>query len=406
MSSPPLPTPTVSPPSAADAQARRSAVPLILATMMCVHGAMSATRVTSTLWLLKWGWAEWAVGLLLSLYAVAPIVLALWAGRLADRRGFHRPAHVALGMAFAGAAGALAVQHVATLMLAAVLTGGAVAVCGVAVQREAGAAARDASDLKRVFAWVAMGPALSNAIAPVTSGLLIDHIGFRAGFAFAAVLPLLGWLLAARVPVRMPAAMGHEASSVAAWTLLRNPGLRRLLLVSVAIAACWDAHTFAAPVIGHARGLSASSIGLVLGSFSVATLAVRWAITYWAEHLNEARMLRTAMVVIAAVLVVYVWLPGTPGMMLGSALLGAALGSVQPMVLSLLHQCTPADRHGQALGLRMMLTNTATVAMPLGFGFIAVAATAAGPMWLMAAIVTLAMWPARRLGALVHGAPP
>jgi predicted MFS family arabinose efflux permease len=392
---PDLPAP---PPITPDAAARRRAVPLILATMMCVHGAMSATRVTATLWLLKNGWSEWAIGLLLSLYAVAPIALALWAGRLADRRGFHRPAQVALGMALAGAALALAFQHAAALMFAAVLTGGAVAVAGVAVQREAGAAARDASDLKRVFAWVAMGPALSNAVAPVASGLLIDHVGFRAAFGLAVLLPLIGWALAARVPVRVPAAGAHAAAAGTVWALLRDPALRRLLLVSVAIAACWDAHTFTAPVIGHARGLSASSIGLVLGSFSVATLAVRWAITNWADHLNEVRMLRSAMVVIVAVLVVYVWLPGAPGMMLGSALLGMALGSVQPMVLSLLHQCTPPHRHGQALGLRMMLTNTATVAMPLGFGFVASAATAAGPMWLMAGIVTLAMWPARRLG--------
>ena len=78
----------------------------------------------------------------------------------------------------------------------------------------------------------------------------------------------------------------------------------------------------------------------------------------------------------------------------GSAILGMALGSVQPMMLSMLHQVTPTERLGQALGLRMLATNGATIAMPLGFGFLATATTAAAPMWLMAALLLAAQWPA------------
>jgi MFS family permease len=77
--------------------------------------------------------------------------------------------------------------------------------------------------------------------------------------------------------------------------------------------------------------------------------------------------------------------------------LGLALGSVQPMVLSMLHQVTPPERHGQALGLRMLATNGATIAMPLGFGLLAAASVAAAPLWLMAALLLLAQWPARAL---------
>jgi MFS family permease len=99
------------------------------------------------------------------------------------------------------------------------------------------------------------------------------------------------------------------------------------------------------------------------------------------------------------VLVVYAWLPGAWGMMVGSALLGLALGSVQPMVLATLHQAAPPDRQGQALGLRMLFTNAATIAMPVGFGFLAAATTSAAPMWLMAVMLLAARWPARRLEA-------
>lgn len=84
-------------------------------------------------------------------------------------------------------------------------------------------------------------------------------------------------------------------------------------------------------------------------------------------------------------------------MLVGSALLGLALGSVQPMVLSMLHQVTPADRHGQALGLRMLVTNGATIVMPSGFGLLAAATVPAAPLWLMASLVLGAQLAARRI---------
>jgi hypothetical protein len=57
----------------------------------------------------------------------------------------------------------------------------------------------------------------------------------------------------------------------------------------------------------------------------------------------------------------------------------------------------PADRTGQALALRMLFTNAATIAMPVGFGVVAAATTSAAPIWLMAALLLAARVPAGRL---------
>lgn len=379
--------------------APRSAFVLVVTTLVGLHACMAATRVAASLSVLAQGYPEWVVGVLLSLYAVAPIVLSLWAGRLADRFGFHRPVTWAVGMALTGAALPVATQHLAALAVSGVLTGGAVSVAAVAIQREAGLMARDAGDLKRVFSWVSLGPALSNMLAPVITGLLIDHFGYRSAFAFGALLPLLAVAAAWRVPrTPLPADVdGATLPQSGAFELLRLPVLRNLLLVNVAMAACWDAHSFTVPVVGHARELSASAIGLVLGAFALAATVVRLAISAWADRLDEGRALRAAMMLATAVLLVYAWLPGAAGMMIGSALLGLALGSVQPMVLSALHQAAPPDRQGQALALRMVFTNLATIAMPAGFGLLAVLAGNAAPMWLMAVLLVAARWPANRL---------
>lgn len=375
----------------------RHAFSWLIATMICVHACMATTRVTASLWVLKQGYGEASVGLLLSLFAVAPIVLSLWAGRLADRHGFHRPVGIGVAMAFVGALLALVVPQLWAIATGCLLCGGAVAVAAVALQREAGLMADAPGELKRIFGWMALGPAMSNALSPIIAGLLIDLIGLWAAFAFATALPLLAWWLARKVPRNPPAVVSKSFRERAAWDLFRLPAYRRLLVVNLALSAGWDAHSFVVPVVGHARGLSASSIGVVLGSFAVAATVVRLAIVRFADDIDEAKALRAAMGVAMLTFVAYAWLPGTLGLVCGSALLGVALGSVQPMILSMLHRATPPDRHGQALGLRMLTVNGATVAMPVGFGMLAAATALAAPMWVMAAALLLAQWPARKL---------
>jgi MFS family permease len=370
----------------------------LVGSFICLHGCMAVTRVTASLWALRNGWGEWVVGVLLSLFALAPMGLSLWAGRLADRHGLHRPLRVAVWMGLLGCCAPVFSLSLPALVWACLLSGGALGVAAVAIQKEVGAMATDADAMKRAFSWMALGPALSNALAPVCAGLLIDHLDERWAMALAVCLPLMAWALARAWPqAHADSAPDSPRPAERAWALFKQAPLRRLLLLNVVLSASWDAHSFVVPVVGHAQGLSASSIGLVLGVFAAAASLVRLALARWAEHLDEARSLRAAIALAAGVLAVYAWLPGTAGLMLGSALLGVALGSVQPMVLTLLHQVTPEHQRGQALGLRMLATNGATLLMPLAFGALASITVAAAPLWLMASGLLWARWEARRL---------
>jgi MFS-type transporter involved in bile tolerance (Atg22 family) len=72
-----------------------------------------------------------------------------------------------------------------------------------------------------------------------------------------------------------------------------------------------------------------------------------------------------------------------------SILLGVALGSVQPMIMSTLHQITPHHRHGEALGLRAMAINGSSVVMPLLFGSVGALVGMASVFWAVGAVVGL-----------------
>jgi cyanate permease len=171
-----------------------------------------------------------------------------------------------------------------------------------------------------------------------------------------------------RTPDMPAVAVNPDKGTRRTWDLLREPMMRRLLLVNWLLSSCWDVHTFVLPVLGHERGLSASVIGTLLGSFAVAAALVRLSMPWLAAHLREWVVVTGAMLLTAGLFGLYPFMSSAWSMGVCSVLLGLVLGSVQPMIMSTLHQITPSDRHGEALGLRLMSLNGSSVLMPMLFG--------------------------------------
>jgi MFS family permease len=340
----------------------------LIAGQMFLHACMAGMRMAAPLQALRQGHTEAAVGLLMALFALTQVLLALPAGKLADRRGLKVPMGWSVAVAAAGAAMAVAWPVFPVLCLSALLTGGATGAASIALQRHVGRAAASPTQLKQVFSWLAIGPAVSNFVGPFAAGVVIDHAGFRWAFFLMALLPLAGWWWVRTAqelpPVVAPAHAGREG----AWDLWREPAVRRLLLVNWFLSSAWDVHTFMVPVLGHGKGLSASVIGSILGAFAIAAAAIRIVLPLMAAHLREWAVVTAAMLATAALLAIYPLLDHPLAMGVCSVLLGLALGAVQPMIMSMLHQLTPEHRHGQAVAMRVMVINASSVAMPILFG--------------------------------------
>ena len=399
-------------PEAASASASPSGVPAepygralvaLIGGQIALHSCMAGIRMAAPLAVLREGHAAWAVGILLGLFAAAPIVLALSAGRLADRHGYHVPIRVGVGLTVAGGLCAvvstfLAVGGFFALCVAAILCGAGANFGLIAIQRSAGRMAREATELKRIFSWLCLAPALSNVVGPVLAGVLIDLSGFRLAFAVLALLPLAGLVWARRVPREVRHAGAPKAKRRNAWDLLQAPGFTRLLLVNWLLSSSWDVHGFLVPILGHERGFSASAIGLVLGVFATSVAVVRLVIPFLAHRLREGRVLVAAMLMAGAVFAVYPFALTAWVMGLCAIVLGLALGAVQPMIMTTLHQITPAERHGEAIALRSMAINFSSAVMPLAFGLAGAALGASALFWVMGAAVASGSVAARRVG--------
>ena len=371
----------------------------LIASHIFVHACMAGMRMAAPLLALRHGHSEVAVGLLLALFALTQVFLALPAGRYADRHGLRRPMGLSILAATAGAALAVAFPVFPILCVSALLTGGATGAASIALQRHVGRAAENSTQLKQVFSWLAIGPAVSNFLCPFAAGLMIDHGGFRLAFLLMAAFPVLSWFWLQSVRELQPPAHGPGRAGDKAWSLLREPMFRRLMVVNWLLASCWDVHTFVVPVLGHERGLSASVIGSILGAFAVAAAVIRVVLPLVAAYLRESLIITAAMAATGLVFAVYPLVHAPLAMGLCSVLLGFALGSVQPMIMSTLHQVTPEHRHGQAVAMRMMAINFSSVSMPLLFGVAGTIIGVSGLFWITGAIVAGGSRLAFKLGA-------
>lgn len=386
----------------------------LIAGQICIHASMAGMRMAAPLLALREGYSAAAVGVLLALFALTQVFLALPAGRYADRHGLKRPVRHAVVAAVLGAGAALVWPTFAVLCVAALLTGGATGAATIALQRHVGRAAHGGTQLRQVFSWLAIGPAVSNFVGPFCAGLLIDHAGaqagattgFRAAFALMAVLPLATWFWVRGTQEMPPVVAAEDGTRARAWDLLAEPGFRRLLIVNWLLSSCWDVHTFVVPLLGHERGLSASVIGSILGAFAIAAAVIRVLMPLVADRLRESTVVTGAMVATALLFAVYPLLPTAVALGACSVLLGFALGSVQPMIMSMLHQLTPAHRHGEALGLRLMAINGSSVVMPLLFGTASALVGLSGLFWAVGATVGLGARVAWRLRGEAPAPPP
>jgi MFS family permease len=377
----------------------------LIGGQIALHSCMTGIRMAAPLSALREGHAAWAVGVLLGLFALAPIALALFAGRLADRHGYHVPIRVAVALAVSGGICAvvstvLPAGRFIVLCLGAVLTGAGANFGLIAIQRSAGRMAHEPTELKRIFSWLGLAPALANVVGPVIAGTLIDFAGFQLAFAALAALPLASLVWARFVPVEPRADVAASLRRPNSWNLLREPGFTRLLLVNWLLSSSWDVHSFLVPILGHERGFSASAIGFILGVFATAVAAVRLVIPMLAHRLREGQVLVGSMLTCAAVFAVYPLAHTSWPMGCCAVVLGLALGAVQPMIMTTLHQITPSARHGEAIALRSMAINFSSAVMPLAFGLAGATLGASALFWLMGAAVASGSLAARHVGAV------
>lgn len=380
-------------------------IQLILVSLIA-HIVLAGSRVTTSLYALSLHASEFSVGALMALFALFPMLFAVPMGRLIDRIGIVKPMAGGMLLMTLGCLIPSLMNGLAILYLAVILIGTGFMAIHVSSQHAVGAMSM-AETRSANFSRLALGYSVSSFSGPVIAGFVIDHARFSIAYAVFCGFALLALSLLvfggfAQIKPATPALATELGSPL---DLLRDPDMRGIYLVGVLLGAAWDLFTFVMPIHGTHLGFSASTIGLILGCFSCATFAVRLAMRWISRHYSEWQVLTTAL---SIAVLCYILLPlmRTPySIMAVTAMLGLALGSSQPNVLALLHHASPAGRAGEAVGVRVTISNATQVVLPLAFGAAGATLGLFAVFWGMGAMISSGVPLAWRKASMKKGHP-
>jgi MFS family permease len=353
---------------------------LLLTTVQFV--SLKGARVIITLFALELGAGPFASATLFALYGLTPFLFAVYAGRIADRFGNH----VLIYAGLAGFAASLALPALfptlPVLFVSSPLVGFTSMLFIVATQNMVGVLSTPATRTRN-YANYSLTDATGNVVGPVLVGFAIDGFGHRAAYGILAAIALACLVLFQLGRRSMPGRAGAAAPArpPASWDLLRVPALRNAFITNGIVMAGTDLYIVYMPIHGLDTGLSASAIGLIMGSFGAAGFAARALIPPVTARWGEYRMI-TATLAISCI--AYVVMPMTPDpWFLGvvSFFAGFGLGCGQPLAMILTFNAAPPGRSAEAIAMRLAVSYGSHVMIPPMFGALGAAAGVVSVFW-------------------------
>jgi MFS family permease len=370
--------------------------PIFRIVLLCVltHTAYKGSKVLMSLTALELGANEFFVGVLFSTYALFPLLLSVYAGRISDRIGFRRPMLFGTVGLLLGLTLPFIWPRLEVLYIAAALIGFCYIFYTVAVQHLIGAMA-EGQDRTRNYSWFSLGIGITALLGPMSSGFLIDAVGHRTTFAVLAampVVPVLLLLLWARWLPRTthaPASPADKANHRFS-DLVRDRPLRLALITAGIIETGLELYNLLLPIYGHRIGLSATEIGLILGAFGLALLIVRLVMPHLVRRSSEERVLAASLLLATVVCFVFPFVKSFATLLLISFVLGMGLGCGSPLSMMLAYNRAPAGRSGEAMGMRQMVNKGTEILVPFVFGSLSTAFGMVPVFWLDAVLLAVA----------------
>jgi predicted MFS family arabinose efflux permease len=370
---------------------------LIVVATILAHIAFNGGKLAISLNALALGASALTVGVIMSLIAALPMALGIHAGRLVDRIGVRVPLLVAVSLQIVSVVLPAVAPGLPALFFASAGVGTGFMMVHISMQHWVGQHST-LENRKENFGWLALGFSISNFIGPTMAGVSIDLIGHRATFcilAASAAGALTLMLVRRRQLPHTPERLG-PAQDRSAIELMRNAELRRVFVVTGLLASAWDVFTFLMPIYGTAIGLSATTIGLILGSFAAATFIIRLALPWLSRRVRDWPLITATFAIACVTYALFPVVRTVPLLAALSFLLGLGLGATQPSILSLIYAAAPPGRAGEAVGLRTVVLNTSQTFLPLLFGGLGTAVGMAPVFLTMAAALAGGGWLANR----------
>lgn len=342
-------------------------ITITLIYQMMIYG----TRPLVSLYASDMGASTFDIGLLTATFSFIPLLFTIKAGKIADQLGDRLPVvcgsfGLALGM------GAPYVFHtIWALYLSQALVGVAHIFMNISLQNVIGNKASKAQR-NHYYNLFSLAISVGGLIGPIVGGYISEQFSFQGAFLSMMMIGILPILFSFCVPNIIFGENKKEVdqSRKTSFALLQNPVLRKALATSALVLYSRDIYVAYFPLYAAALGISTTMIGSILTAQGLAMVIIRAFLTKLTERFGGDMVLHLS---INAAGLAFILTPVAHNVyffILLSVLMGAGLGSGQPLSMTTTYNSSPRSRTGEVLGLRLMVNRLSQSSSSLLFGLI------------------------------------
>ncbi len=349
-----------------------------LAVFACLtQGIFTGGRFLVALYAANQQASTLVIGVLISLFSLAPTFGSVPAGRIADRVGTRWPMLTCMTLLTLGMCLPLVLPGVMPLFVTAPLVGGAYFALYLCTNTLANSLSSK-SDRAANFARLSVGVSSGQALGPLCAGLLIDHHSHAAAFVLMAILPLAShvWFVLLGLQHTPSKPQKESDHSRGALDLLRFHNLRPVLFLSTMFILAADVFVVMVPIYGLQLRLSASEMGMIASAFSVASFSVRAMSARLVDYFTIWQLMIMALVLAGTGIMLIGAVTTLPLLMLFAFASGLGQGLGAPMSTSAVYEVAPPEHASEAMGLRLSLGMATQVVLPIIIGSIGAFLTA------------------------------
>jgi MFS family permease len=386
---------------------------LIVSAVLC-QIALNLARPLVSYKVLALGGDSVAVGLTSASFALLPVAIALWLGRMSDRRTSLKGITVAGTLLLA--AGPFLLSAAPSLLLVSLASAvlGIGHLCFTIAGQSAIARFVPPDRMDAAFGWFTAAFSLGQLIGPLVAGLAMGSAGdatldARLTEANTALI-LAGAVSILAIPVALgasakkcPSAQGKFAAvqPTASKTksmahLLGVPTVKTNMFASLALLATTDIIVAFLPLLGEQNSIAPIGIGVLLAIRAAASISSRLLLSIMLSRWSRTGLITASLAGAGITLAVLPWVfeyYALAAVLL--AIVGFFLGMGQPITMTLITRAVPADARGAALALRLLGNRLGQVALPIAAGLLAALSGPGGALWMSAAVLCAASirWP-------------
>jgi MFS family permease len=324
------------------------------------------------------GASGFEIGLIASIYALLPLLVAVPMGRWVGRLG-EIPLLVAGSLAFIVLGVSLAFLNDVVAIAAATAIAGVAHLSNVAAS-QAMVASRSPNHLQEQnFGYFSFSTSLGHTLGPLAGGFIAGSAGVlpkssTSAFVFAGVLAafsLLPFLIFKGLKQMRSAEERAAAAAIKARNVMKRPGIKPAIWTSLAVAATNDVLVVILPLVGTEYGISPVVIGAILSIRSGAAMISRFFLGKSTAKLGSARVMNYSISISAILLFASVYAKSPLTLGAAMALIGFLLGMGQPLTMSIVSKKTPIEERAMAISIRLFGNRFGQFLVPMGAGALA-----------------------------------